>query len=232
MSISAGEEQRQRDGGRHARRGPVLADHAQNQREDGPADEVVEDRGADHDHAEIGAVEIEIHQRLGDDRQRRDGHRRRQEEREDHGVGVGLAAERAAAPATPPASPMAKGMSVPRTPTFSAVRPCCQTIERSTSSPATSRNSTIASEPMASSTIALLPVSGKSHACHSGASEPKTVGPQQHAGEQFAQHGRLVKSLRDFAEESRGADEHPERQQHHGKFVGVEMLQSGASWGV
>jgi hypothetical protein len=47
-----------------------------------------------------------------------------------------------------PANPVMNGIRMPSIPTLSAVRPCFQTIDRSISSPATSRNRTIDSVPI------------------------------------------------------------------------------------
>ncbi len=90
------EPERQAD--RPARAEPVASGngphHPEDHAEDDPPGEVVDDRRRDDRDADVASVDVEVHQRLRDDRQRRDRERRGEEEREDRRVGVRLSSER------------------------------------------------------------------------------------------------------------------------------------------
>ena len=91
-------------------------------------------------------------------------------------------------------------MSIPRTLTDTAVRPCRQTVLRSTSIPATNRKSAIASVVRASRAIGTGPAVGNNLILTRGSGLRQQRRPEQDAGQDFSQHHRLAQSLGDFAE--------------------------------
>jgi len=104
----------------------------------------------------------------------------------DRAVAMNRAKSRGSAPASIPiscgrnqaaAKPTAKGTRTPAKPTLMASRPCRQIVDRSTSSPATSRNRVMARVISPSIAKAPPPACGKRKALHAGARAPNTVGP-------------------------------------------------------
>ena len=123
---------------------------------------------------------LQVHQDLGDHRQRRDRQRGGEEQREDGAARRRAHARASAARPSRSPKPSANGTTMPATATARAVRPCRQTVDRSTSMPATSRNSAMPSVVSAFKDTATSPAAREEARLEPPArAAPSTVGPSR-----------------------------------------------------
>lgn len=199
-----------------------ILNETQNHGKDNPADQVVEDGGADHHHTKVAAVEVHIHQSFDNHRQGRYRHGDCQKQGKEERADTGLQTKKQRQVPSDQKTDR-KGDDNTGYPDLQSYPTLSPYIGEVDLKPGHHKEQGHRHAGDGVKGDGIRPYPGKEKDAELRRDGAEHGGAQQDPGQQLAQHRRLVEPLRQFAQNLGGSEQHPEGEQQEGD-IGLKIL--------